>query len=154
MDVQPDSSRPKKDGETSSRMLTLPKHSIYITHSSAHVLWPQVPWKVPGTPTAIENITLRYIKRQADSWCSWVGVHSRILRRLTNLITELHIVTASVSAKDKTNHIFDDVDTRCLIWMVSNTTLQIRRIYRDNFVGGYQHPDDCGDAIGCHFQLT
>ena len=29
-----------------------------------------VPWKVPGMPTAIENIILRYIKSKADWWCS------------------------------------------------------------------------------------
>ena len=27
-------------------------------------------WKVPGMPTAIENIILRYIKSKADWWCS------------------------------------------------------------------------------------
>jgi pre-mRNA-processing factor 8 len=31
---------------------------------------PIVPWKVPGMPTAIENIILRYIKSKADWWCS------------------------------------------------------------------------------------
>ena len=35
-----------------------------------HVLL--VPWKVPGMPTAIENIILRYIKSKADWWCSYV----------------------------------------------------------------------------------
>jgi pre-mRNA-processing factor 8 len=29
-----------------------------------------VPWKVPGMPTAIENIILRYVKSKADWWCS------------------------------------------------------------------------------------
>jgi pre-mRNA-processing factor 8 len=29
-----------------------------------------VPWKVPGMPTAIENIILRYIKSKADWWTS------------------------------------------------------------------------------------
>ncbi|KIM72136.1 hypothetical protein PILCRDRAFT_16417 [Piloderma croceum F 1598] len=29
-----------------------------------------IPWKVPGMPTAIENIILRYIKSKADWWCS------------------------------------------------------------------------------------
>jgi pre-mRNA-processing factor 8 len=32
----------------------------------------QVPWKVPGMPTAIENIILRYIKSKADWWTSYV----------------------------------------------------------------------------------
>lgn len=33
-----------------------------------------VPWKVPGMPTAIENIILRYIKSKADWWCSYVHI--------------------------------------------------------------------------------
>lgn len=45
--------RPKKDGETSSRTLTLLKHSIYLTRSNAHVLWPQ------GT---------RYVVHQEPGW--------------------------------------------------------------------------------------
>ena len=35
-----------------------------------------VPWKVPGMPTAIENIILRYIKSKADWWCSYVRLSS------------------------------------------------------------------------------
>jgi pre-mRNA-processing factor 8 len=31
-----------------------------------------IPWKVPGMPTAIENIILRYIKSKADWWTSLV----------------------------------------------------------------------------------
>jgi len=34
-----------------------------------------IPWKVPGMPTAIENIILRYIKSKADWWCSCVIFH-------------------------------------------------------------------------------
>ncbi|KAG0693638.1 pre-mRNA processing splicing factor 8 [Suillus ampliporus] len=29
-----------------------------------------IPWKVPGMPTVIENIIIRYIKSKADWWCS------------------------------------------------------------------------------------
>ena len=32
-----------------------------------------IPWKVPGMPTAIENIILRYIKSKADWWTSSVS---------------------------------------------------------------------------------
>ena len=34
-----------------------------------------IPWKVPGMPTAIENIILRYIKSKADWWTSLVFFH-------------------------------------------------------------------------------
>ncbi len=36
-----------------------------------------IPWKVPGMPTAIENIILRYIKSKADWWTSSVSFISR-----------------------------------------------------------------------------
>ena len=29
-----------------------------------------IPWKVPGTPTAIENTILQYVKNKADWWVS------------------------------------------------------------------------------------
>jgi hypothetical protein len=35
-----------------------------------------IPWKVPGMPTAIENIILRYIKSKADWWTSLVYCRS------------------------------------------------------------------------------
>ncbi len=35
-----------------------------------------IPWKVPGMPTAIENIILRYIKSKADWWTSLVYYYS------------------------------------------------------------------------------
>jgi pre-mRNA-processing factor 8 len=35
-----------------------------------------IPWKVPGMPTAIENIILRYIKSKADWWTSLVSAAS------------------------------------------------------------------------------
>jgi len=34
-----------------------------------------IPWKVPGMQTAIENIILRYIKSKADWWTSLVYCH-------------------------------------------------------------------------------
>ncbi|KAG6836461.1 hypothetical protein H0H93_007789 [Arthromyces matolae] len=36
-----------------------------------------IPRKVPGMPTAIENIILRYIKSKADWWCSYVAHYNR-----------------------------------------------------------------------------
>ncbi|EMD31722.1 hypothetical protein CERSUDRAFT_100187 [Gelatoporia subvermispora B] len=42
-----------------------------------------IPWKVPGMPTAIENIILRYIKSKADWWTS--AVVKKSLGRLTRL---------------------------------------------------------------------
>jgi pre-mRNA-processing factor 8 len=34
-----------------------------------------IPWKVPGMPTAIENIILRYIKSKVDWWALFVYCH-------------------------------------------------------------------------------
>lgn len=41
-----------------------------IMFPNAELKFVSVPWKVPGMPTAIENIILRYIKSKADWWCS------------------------------------------------------------------------------------
>ncbi|KIM74584.1 hypothetical protein PILCRDRAFT_14351 [Piloderma croceum F 1598] len=38
-------------------------------------------WKVPGMPTAIENIILRYIKSKADWWCSVAHYNRERIRR-------------------------------------------------------------------------
>ncbi|KAJ3709541.1 NUC071 domain-containing protein [Lentinula raphanica] len=38
-------------------------------------------WKVPGMPTAIENIILRYIKSKADWWCSVAHYNCERIRR-------------------------------------------------------------------------
>jgi pre-mRNA-processing factor 8 len=38
-----------------------------------------IPWKVPGMPTAIENIILRYIKSKADWWTSLVYCRSHFV---------------------------------------------------------------------------
>ncbi|KAI0795323.1 NUC071 domain-containing protein [Irpex lacteus] len=40
-----------------------------------------IPWKVPGMPTAIENIILRYIKSKADWWCSVAHYNRERIRR-------------------------------------------------------------------------
>jgi pre-mRNA-processing factor 8 len=48
------------------------KQKTVLQHLSEalHCWKANVPWKVPGMPTAIENITSRYIKSKADWWCS------------------------------------------------------------------------------------
>ncbi|KAJ3735870.1 NUC071 domain-containing protein [Lentinula guzmanii] len=40
-----------------------------------------IPRKVPGMPTAIENIILRYIKSKADWWCSAAHYNRERIRR-------------------------------------------------------------------------
>ena len=40
-----------------------------------------IPWKVPGMPTAIENIILRYIKSKADWWVSVAHYNRERIRR-------------------------------------------------------------------------
>ena len=40
-----------------------------------------VPWKVPGMPTAIENIILRFIKSKADWWTSVTHYNRERIRR-------------------------------------------------------------------------
>ena len=49
-----------------------------------------VPWKVPGMPTAIENIILRYIKSKADWWCSYVPFLSRHSQNSHSLFSVAH----------------------------------------------------------------
>ncbi|KAG2116792.1 NUC071 domain-containing protein [Suillus clintonianus] len=48
------------------------KSTTILQHlSEAWCCWKaNIPWKVPGIPTATENIILRYIKSKADWWCS------------------------------------------------------------------------------------
>ena len=40
-----------------------------------------IPWKVPGMPTAIENIILRYVKSKADWWTSVAHYNRERIRR-------------------------------------------------------------------------
>ncbi|TIA88345.1 hypothetical protein E3P99_02619 [Wallemia hederae] len=40
-----------------------------------------IPWKVPGMPTAIENIILRYVKNKADWWTSVAHYNRERIRR-------------------------------------------------------------------------
>jgi len=40
-----------------------------------------IPWKVPGMPTAIENIILRYVKNKADWWVSVAHYNREHIRR-------------------------------------------------------------------------
>lgn len=40
-----------------------------------------IPWKVPGMPTAIENIILRYVKSKADWWSSVAHYNRERIRR-------------------------------------------------------------------------
>ncbi|PWN94126.1 putative PRP8-U5 snRNP protein, pre-mRNA splicing factor [Acaromyces ingoldii] len=40
-----------------------------------------VPWKVPGMPTAIENLILRYVKSKADWWTSVAHYNRERIRR-------------------------------------------------------------------------
>jgi len=40
-----------------------------------------IPWKVPGMPTAIENIILRYIKSKSDWWTSVAHYNRERIRR-------------------------------------------------------------------------
>lgn len=40
-----------------------------------------VPWKVPGMPTAIENIILRYVKSKSDWWTSVAHYNRERIRR-------------------------------------------------------------------------
>ena len=40
-----------------------------------------VPWKVPGMPTAIENVILRYVKSKADWWTSVAHYNRERIRR-------------------------------------------------------------------------
>jgi hypothetical protein len=49
--------------------------------------------------------------------------------------------------KEKKKHTFDGIDADSLnFWKVSNATLSIRRIHRDDFVGGYQPPNELGST--------
>ena len=49
-----------------------------------------IPWKVLGMPTAIENIILRYIKSKADLWASLVSTASLCHLRANNLNSVAH----------------------------------------------------------------
>jgi len=40
-----------------------------------------IPWKVPGMPTAVENIILRYVKSKADWWSSVAHYNRERIRR-------------------------------------------------------------------------
>src|ERR1700679_819658 len=53
------------------------KAKMILQHlSEAWRFWKaNIPWKVPGMPTAIENIILCYIKSKADWWTSSVYCH-------------------------------------------------------------------------------
>jgi pre-mRNA-processing factor 8 len=54
-----------------------------------------IPWKVPGMPTAIENIILRYIKSKADWWTS--SVSFVFSPHYLKLIFQLGLPTTTVS---------------------------------------------------------
>lgn len=72
----------------------------YVTHfgTGLNVLtFAAVPWKVPGMPTAIENIILRYIKSKADWWTSYV-LSTRHITSMPDAYVGSRIITASVSA--------------------------------------------------------
>jgi hypothetical protein len=56
-----------------------------------------VPWKVPGMPTAIENIILRYIKSKADWWCSCVFMVTLRFGTQAYIHAELLTIIANVS---------------------------------------------------------
>jgi PROCN (NUC071) domain len=51
-------------------MLESKQYVIFLSAVTFLLISSLVPWKVPGMPTAIENIILRYIKSKADWWCS------------------------------------------------------------------------------------
>ena len=40
-----------------------------------------VPWKVPGLPTPIENMILRYVKSKADWWTNSAHYNRERIRR-------------------------------------------------------------------------
>ena len=40
-----------------------------------------IPWKVPGMPTAIENIILRFVKAKSDWWTSVAHYNRERIRR-------------------------------------------------------------------------
>lgn len=40
-----------------------------------------IPWKVPGMPTAVENIILRYVKSKADWWTSVAHYNRERIKR-------------------------------------------------------------------------
>lgn len=48
----------------------------------AHNCWKaNIPWKVPGLPTAVENMILRYVKSKADWWTSVAHYNRERIRR-------------------------------------------------------------------------
>lgn len=59
------------------------KHKTILQHlSEAWRCWKaNIPWKVPGMPTAIENIILRYVKSKADWWTSVAHYNRERIRR-------------------------------------------------------------------------
>ncbi|KAG9043146.1 pre-mRNA-splicing factor 8, partial [Serendipita sp. 407] len=59
------------------------KAKTIIQHlSEAWRCWKaNIPWKVPGMPTAIENIILRYVKSKADWWTSVAHYNRERIRR-------------------------------------------------------------------------
>lgn len=40
-----------------------------------------IPWKVPGLPTPIENMILRYVKSKADWWTNTAHYNRERIRR-------------------------------------------------------------------------
>ena len=62
-----------------------------------------IPWKVPGMPTAIENIILRYIKSKADWWTSLVSALFSVIVELISLTVWLTtIVSVSGAVQQST----------------------------------------------------
>lgn len=66
-------------------MMSLPSRDYELTTPFAAArrrCWKaNIPWKVPGMPTAIENIILRFVKAKSDWWTSVAHYNRERIRR-------------------------------------------------------------------------
>ena len=55
---------------------------LFLNFSEAFRCWKaNIPWKVPGLPTPIENMILRYVKMKADWWTNTAHYNRERIRR-------------------------------------------------------------------------
>lgn len=58
------------------------EEEVQLADPLAAIQWKaNIPWKVPGMPTAIENIILRFVKAKSDWWTSVAHYNRERIKR-------------------------------------------------------------------------
>lgn len=65
-----------------------------------------IPWKVPGLPTPIENMILRYVKAKADWWTNTAHYNRERIRRGAT-VCSIRVTFSSVCSLASNLHEFE-----------------------------------------------